>query len=968
MALVIVRPTAQHAASKVLTATQQAGLTVQEPEPAAANSGILRLTAAGGPLEPVSLDVAMQTGGAPTGYSPTDPGAAFRWRQAGGAATSWRGWTDTQVLTGVAHPIGYTGTQGPPSTPRELADGYLGLFCATDALTLRFYRIAEDWSSSSVAVSSSTAYGASTARRADFVVMPDGSLIAYAYAAGGTITSWRSADNGLTWASHGSSTGHNATLDVLCVEQVGGEVVAVLGDSAGAAASSVLLSLDGGADFGETETAGAAIDPRTAVVDGVVVVVARQAVNLWAWRVSPGGGLVSVSTTQAGTNSQGCVIARDDGVLLAWGWEATAAGALNCDLAVSLDGGLTWTDPGAAPFSAEVVGYATNGLSDFAGTFWRGKAVIVCRSDSSTGSDNGLHFLCFGEWSSYPHGAFGLAVGNYSVGYLPLDYPNQMGFTRADTGAGATITNQPFLRMVGTGGNGTRYYRLQGAGLWNYAMGERVVIRCRLRVVSGGSLTSNDVVLDASIDDGANTQGVRLRFTTTGARCLATTGAQIGSDLALDFTKWTDVLVELWTDNPAGVGVVNIRTMQDADEGLAAAWITNGAVAEQVGVAVGEVAWRTVNAATADLATLLSYELSLTTVTTSPTGLIGRPLSAVYPVWVTGGVRLGAYGTGGVTGDTYTLATRYTYGADNVWTELRPSRRAQSTDDLNTWAITFDAGAADLFHGNYVAVFGTNVLTARWQLNTADSWGAPAVSVALSSSLATFTISAAGAGYLFSTGTPNWRQGQWKSNGDSRRFFIRVPSGVSYEITDNDESRVYVAGVDLTGAVGSCTIYGDRMAALLPSFAQYRFARFVVDTVQDTADGAYRCGTPIFDRGWEPAQLYDFGFVERVEPNVVTTDAESGASVSFRRGPALDTLSIQWPPLDRLRNDVEERLRDLYRSINGSLTPVVIWRDTADLSTLSLVQVREVYQATNVLGELDNAVTRVDQLVLREVW
>jgi hypothetical protein len=32
------------------------------------------------------------------------------------------------------------------------------------------------------------------------------------------------------------------------------------------------------------------------------------------------------------------------------------------------------------------------------------------------------------------------------------------------------------------------------------------------------------------------------------------------------------------------------------------------------------------------------------------------------------------------------------------------------------------------------------------------------------------------------------------------------------------------------------------------------------------------------------------------------------------------------------------------------------------------VQVREVYSASNVLGELANAVTRVDQLVLREVW
>ena len=66
--------------------------------------------------------------------------------------------------------------------------------------------------------------------------------------------------------------------------------------------------------------------------------------------------------------------------------------------------------------------------------------------------------------------------------------------------------------------------------------------------------------------------------------------------------------------------------------------------------------------------------------------------------------------------------------------------------------------------------------------------------------------------------------------------------------------------------------------------------------------------------------------------------------------------------------DVEERLRDLYRSIDGTLTPIVMWRDTADIQTLMLVQVREVYSATNVRGEGDTALTRVDQLVLREVW
>lgn len=970
MSLFLLRPNYQHRAANVLSSTSEEGLTVGEPTPGGANvnAGTLRLIAAGLPTEAVAIDVALQTGGAPTGYTPTNPGAAFRWRMTGGASDSWRGWTDTQILTGVAHPIAYTSTQGPPSTPRELADGYLGLFAAPSSAELRFYRIAADWSSTSVAVFPTGSKGADTARRADFVVMPDGSLVAYALSSAGIITSWRSSDNGLTWSDYGESNGHSTTLDVLCMEQVGGQVVAVLGDSAAVAASNVLISLDGGVEFSTVESAGAAMNPRTAVVDDVVVVVARSGISMFAWRIVPGGGLTLIGTTAAGSYGAGCVVARDDGVLLSWGWEASAGNTLDCDLSVSLDTGLTWVDPGSAPFTTTVSGYATVGLSDFAGTFWRGRAVIVCRTNSGTGSDNALNFLCFGEWSSYPHGRFATAGTTYSTGYVPIDYPNQLGWSVATTGAGATITNQPYLRMVGTVGNGTRYYALQGSALWSYVAAERVAVRARVRVVAGGSLSSNDVVLDVGIDDGANTQGVRIRFTTTSARCYATTGAQIGSDLSLDFTKWTDVIVELWHDNPAGSGVVDVRYMQDTSEGLATSWLNNATVAEQTGVAAGAIEWRTVNSATADLASLFHYELSLTANTNSPEGLVGRALSSSHPVWVAGGYRLGAYGTGGVSGDTYTAATRYTYGKEKVWSELRPSCRTQSTADGTTWSVTFDAGAADLFRGDMIAAFGTNMRTARWQMNATDSWGAPSVDQALDATLTSFTVGAGvrGLGYVGPTASPHWRAGQWKSNGDSRRFFLTVGSTV-HEITDNDEDRLYVDGVDLSAATGTAYIFGDRMAATF-TFGQYRYARFAVTSGQDTADGAYRLGTPIVGKKWSPEQLYDFGFVDRVTPNVTVTEAENGAVASYRRGPALDSLAIQWPPLDRLVTDVELRLRDFYRAIEGSLTPVVLWRDSDDLSTLSLVQVREVYSASNVLGELDNAVTRVDQLMLREVW
>ncbi|MEG7603141.1 hypothetical protein, partial [Listeria monocytogenes] len=79
------------------------------------------------------------------------------------------------------------------------------------------------------------------------------------------------------------------------------------------------------------------------------------------------------------------------------------------------------------------------------------------------------------------------------------------------------------------------------------------------------------------------------------------------------------------------------------------------------------------------------------------------------------------------------------------------------------------------------------------------------------------------------------------------RWFVQVGTDV-YEITDNDESRIYVEGVNFSAVAGGTALYvfADRMAARIPSLAHYRYARISLSS-QDTADGEYRIGTPIFD-------------------------------------------------------------------------------------------------------------------------
>jgi hypothetical protein len=962
MPLYLTRPDYLHRAANVLSSTSEAGLTVAEPSADTGNDGTLRLRCSGTPTAAEAITVELSTGGGPYGYGAS--GSAAKWRRTSEAADKQRGYIDSTAFIGPFLLLDI-GNQGISSTPREIADGTLG-FLTPDggALDIQFRR----YSTAGVSVGGATLpVDMWTAlARPDLVVLPSGRLVAIVPTSpSGELTSCYSDDDGDTWAVLAVSDVGSAG-DQICAEVVGDDVVVVRSNADVSMTGEVQISRDGGATFTIVGTGTVNLSARTCALDGVVYLVDVQGITLYVRPITPGGGFgTAVSTGVAcnGAYASGCIIARDDGTLWVFATESTADGTLDMGQAVSTDGGLTWTVTATSPLTLVKTAYANSGYFRISGGMFGARMIVIAETDHTTGGASGPHLLKFGEWSNEGHNAAGKA-------YLPLDYPEAFGWTRTNTGAGATVTNSGPLKLVTTLANYTDYQA--PTTIWG-VITTSATIQFAIKVVAGTSLSAKQIRLRADTTDGTDAQGIQLTFSTTGARCVDGNNTQIGSDLTIGLSSDVyEFLVGLKFDAlSAGTGRVSIwYRVRNAETWTN--WITSGAVSEVLGsvgqrlkfgavsgaVAGTESDWHFVSVETAGVGDLA----------TDTAELAGRALSSAHEYRVVSGINLGAYGTGGVSGDTYALSTRYTYGKDRTWAELRPSARTQSTADNATWSVVFYAGGTDKFKGDLFAAFGTNMRQAKWQMNDTDSWGTPSIDQPLDATLTSFTVGAGvrGLGYVGPTVSPNWRPGQWKSNGDSRRYFLDI-AGTVYEITDNDEDRLYVDSTDLSAASGTAYIFGDRMAATF-TFGQYKYARFAVTSAQQTADNVYRLGTPIVGKKWSPDQLYDFGFVDRIEPNVTTVDVDNGASMSYRRGPQIDTLSIQWPPLDRLVTDVELRLRDFYRSIDGSLTPVVLWRASTDLSTLSLVQVREVYSASNVLGELANAVTRVDQLVLREVW
>jgi hypothetical protein len=983
MALYIVRPGHLHTDDRVLSASSESGRIAAPALAADANAGQLVMRTSGKPSAVVAAEVVLTTGGNPTGYAVDDAGsgqgAAVKWRNNGEGSTYFRGYIDSPYLVRCEFPVTYSNNSRMCSTPRTLPDGALGWMVPdlSGVGVIHFYRM------TTAGVVTSNNFGAATsnaARRPDFVVLPSGRLVAWYHhvTVTTTIVAKYSDDYGVTWSSLGSWTHSNASANTLCMEAVEDLIIGVLGSSTGATNTHVYVSRDGGASAALIHNDATAYRvPRTCVtVTGTILFSYHNNTGAsFVRRITPGGGIDSTaintgSNVQPGTTALG-IATRDDGSVWVWGMNATAARAFSMRCAVSLDHGLTWSSATANQvcYSGSYTSGAVYGYVDFSIGAWAGKLMMLARTEADTGSDNAIHLLTWGGWETIAEGFPSSTTSGepYEHTYTPIDVPDGQGWTKTNIGAGATITNEGALRINAVDPNNSWWY--SPALFFSNTAGATKRYRFRVKVASGGGTADNRASMRFVLTDGAgNEQEVRFWFSTTSVR-IVDGAINTLVTVTINQTEWVDWFVVVAHDYPAaGSGKVHVWHRAES----ASIWtkVADNLTVAEVAGANNYVAFGGMNAGSADW--YVAYigvaddDMGIVAAGYRTPGDPGRPLTSIADVYLTSELYIGGRNGGGVPGDTYTVSSGYNYPREALWQEFRPSRQWRTTADGSSANAVFYAGAADKFKGDLVALFGTNFRLATWQMHTSDSWGAPSFSTALDATVASFTVGAGnrGLGYVGPTASPSWDAGQWRSDRDGHRWFIQIGETV-YEITDNDEDRLYIEGVNLAAASGTAYIFGDRMAATL-IFSQYQYARLLI-TAGDTADGEYHVGTVVFDKAWTPAQLYDYGFVDRIEPTVEIYEADNASRSAARKGPRRRTLAIQWPPLDRLRTStVEPKLQALYGAIEGSLRPVVFWRDSTDQKTLMLVRVVGTYSGSNVWGELGTAVTRVDQLVLEE--
>lgn len=984
----------------VVSASSEAGLTTGRAVAGTSNTGALQLKSAGTPLTDHALDLRLQRGGLPAGVKldsadsavPT-PGASLLWRIDGDSSTQWRGWRSPGHLQYARTIVAASVATDYPSVsePRELANGSIGFLRMNDSAagtdTVTFMH-----KSSRTGTWTSVATGAtdvdSTSKPA-LVVWPSGRLVAYIKNTSAYIDAYTSTDNGATWSSYATKC-LTASNDGLSAEVVGDYVCILSAGTPATVSTSVFVywSVDGGQTFTLSDSMAGTMGRMCLDATGRVILAVSSSTTVNFYPVGVAGTIgdaLGATMTCHATAPTFNVVAMDDGAIIGMSeTSATSGMATQISAKISADNGLNFfglrgVDTFSVIFDNQTAAGAGTpyGFADYVLGTWQGNLVMITVSNGPTaGNDNSVNELWFGGWDSLVEPVVNSATSDLLNSdfaakgvYIAHDDPNALGeWAQTNTGAGLTGTlgNNGWNMVASAAGNS---YYTAATTIWNPSAGDAVRIKVVFRINSGSSVASDVATIGVSCSDGGNRQWLTIRLGTGLIRAVDNSGTLASSPtVANKFTAWSELFIIFAHDNPsAGGGTASVYYRVASDTH----WSTlleNQAIAELGGSPTNYIRFGGDSLVDADwdIAMIAVYDGagSMHDGFTNPTDLPGRGLSASVPFYVYQGTKIAAYGAPGFTGDTYDYSAAHHYEAENVWRSSRPSQHWRSAADNASTNLVF-GGTSNKIRTNMFALFNTNVPSVTIEMNDTNSWATPSFSTTASAVIWQGTATDGDPGYVKVDGQP-FIPHRFRSR-PGRRYWVEcgTPAGTIYEITDNDENRIFVTNMPDSHATDPLRIFGDKMAVLVPD-TTYLYVRVVIGAM-NTNDNDYRLGSLYVGTRHDITVPYDTGYVDTWRPNIEVYETTAGYTGSAVLGPEPHEIRIAWSPIDRLSTDYMDRVVHLFRALQGEHEPVVFWRDTSDVTTLGLYRVQGPPTRENVYGEGWDDFSRLAQLVLREI-
>ncbi len=445
----------------------------------------------------------------------------------------------------------------------------------------------------------------------------------------------------------------------------------------------------------------------------------------WVYILGGGGvvqdGDVSICVDEAGT-------------LYVHGRDVGATSEAWCSTIRSTDDGASWVEAGASPRGPGVWWDAEDADTyprDFTTTVQRARVVLCHNWSANPGNeDSSLGAFYLGGYSDLTMPALYSALtqdqdyASWSTTWLPFDTPDAVGWTAVGIGTAALQSGALNISTVAQ----TRYYQTTTIG----SVAQGLMVKAQLSLVSGGSLSSNDVAFDLHTDDGAEDYHVSIRFASTGFRVYDENAAAIIGTISAPPAGGLQLIAALTDgDFACWYRPTDTNEEQDWKAGPASSTVSDGG---GTGTAANQVRWGHISASSA-VSDWTEMHLTFAGNTgaqlaggfTNPDDLTGREFSAIG-TYVSSGVVVSAVDGPAIIGDEWHVDTAYRYAIENVLQHSpRITWRSTVDNQVVDIALALDEtllGSDDSMPGNdiiHCTLLGTNIREALFQRYDAGS-------------------------------------------------------------------------------------------------------------------------------------------------------------------------------------------------------------------------------------------------------
>lgn len=652
-------------------------------------------------------------------------------------------------------------------------------------------------------------------------------------------------------------------------------------------------------------------------------------------------------------------------------------------------------------------------LERIAATNWRGRAAVCLYYNDTSRRSLSLHFP--GMWSdlrySTLHGGFSVSpsadgIASWFWMYLPLDLPDTLGttgyaWTAAGTTSGNFISEGGGLVMVDSGAAQDRY---TSPTLVVDPHVTRIVCRC----LQGGSTTADTVMYQVANGGSETRYGIRLA--TTGFQVRDVSGAaNIGAAIAADMTQWHEFVFVTFGANFRQLYWRKLDPDNDGEH-VRTNELLSSSVALNTGTAEATSIMTFFHASGANAISewrQLALQRSATIENPSPVPpdppvVRWDPEDAfqMYSAALTGGeyrtsdkgpqlsdlamdladgVCLRWVGGGAVAGDRWEIDTRSDYalsltmegGPTRPWASVR-----QALSAAEGISLVYDAGEDLKFRGGAVALFGCNAPYVTFEMNDADDWVSPPVSISgmlfdtpvsgssfirgekirqVGGMLQQLTVASL-KGNRVTVSESVMQPHMYKSRGTRVWYLSSDAEGIPghvWRILDNVENAFYLSGVPVEGlqlsAASKVQIFSDRIAVDLSKNASltasdgFRFLRVRLPGpayIHDELEPYLRVGRVVYGH-LQRMQEPEWGFAVRLVPNVSIAEGGGGQRRATQVGPEREQWSLTWPSgtpevRDAInptgdRNVWQRTFNALVAGSVGGLHPMVLMEDGSGL-------------------------------------